>query len=352
MNRDPTSLAFVIVDEPGGWNRFVCGHPHSSLCHLFQWRRVIEAAYGHEPLYLAAMEKNRGGRFRAVLPLFKIKRPFCIPEWVSIPFFDHAGILASDRDAGKWLLKKTGIFLESKGAGRLSLRQDDRFDASGLVLGGNCPGIYDEKLSMQIPLASSRKRMMDRFPSKLRSQIKKGLKNGLTWQIGKARLLAHFYRVFSRNMRDLGSPVHSKRFFLSVFRNFSSNAFICVVYHRGRPCAASFMFRYKNRLSNPWASSIREYRHLNTNMVLYWQMIGFACNLGLDRFDMGRSSRGASTHKFKTQWGPEETPLAWYSWPFHGDGAFRETLSIAPWRVLPLWGANLAGPWVRKYISL
>lgn len=345
-------MALVIVHEPGEWNRYVLGHPHSSLCHLFQWRKVIGDAYGHAPLYLAAKDRNNGNRFRAVLPLFRIKRPFCKPEWVSIPFFDHAGILANGHDAGKWLLEQAGIFLGSKGAGRLSLRQDGRFDASGLVLQGSSPGIYDEKIGMQIPLASGRQQMMARFRSKLRSQIKKGLKNGLTWDIGKARLVAHFYRVFSRNMRDLGSPVHSKRFFESVFENFPANAFICVVYHRGKPCAASFMFQYKDRLANPWASSIRAYRHLNTNMVLYWQMIGFACNLGLDRFDMGRSSRGASTHKFKTQWGPEETPLTWYSWPFHGAGPFRETLSIAPWKRLPLWGANLAGPLVRKYISL
>ncbi|WDP88972.1 MAG: GNAT family N-acetyltransferase [Desulfobacter sp.] len=345
-------MKLVCVNHPCGWNRFVSEHPHAAYGHLFEWSNAIQAAYGHAPLYLAAVDGNGKDRIRAVLPLFKIKRPFFNPEWVSIPFFDQAGILARDHEAGRWLVEKTGSLLASKGSGRLSLRQDCRFSCPDLALGGRRPLVYDEKVGMQIPLAPNAKEMMARFPSKLRSQIRKGMKNGLAWDIGKERLLAPFYRVFSRNMRDLGSPVHSRRFFKAVFHAFPSRAFICVVYYRGEPCAAAFMLRFKNRLANPWASSLREYRHLNTNMLLYWQMIRFACNLGLDRFDMGRSSRGASTHKFKQQWGPSEAPLAWYSWPLNETKTVKETLSIAPWRKLPVWGANLAGPLIRKYISL
>ena len=178
------------------------------------------------------------------------------------------------------------------------------------------------------------------------------MKNGLTWEIGKERLIDPFYHIFSRNMRDLGSPVHAKRLFKTIFKIFPANAFICMVYHGKIPAAASFMFRFKNRLSNPWASSLREYRYLNTNMLLYWQMIGFACNLGLELFDMGRSSRGAATHRFKQQWGPQETALEWVTWEFKRKKTAGETLAVEPWKKMPVWGANIAGPMIRKYISL
>lgn len=345
-------MKVVSITNPVDWDRFVSTCPAAVPGHLYSWRRVIETVYGHKSLYLAAVDKNNEYKIQAVLPLFRIKRPFCSPEWVSIPFFDQAGILARDQDAGKQLLEKAGSILEADGAAGLSLRQDNRSDFPGTALKGRQPELFTEKVGMKIPLAADRQEMMARFRSKLRSQVKKGAKNGLTWEIGKARLVDPFYRVFSRNMRDLGSPVHSKHFFRAIFQNFPDRAFICVVRHRGNPCAASFMFRFKNSLANPWASSLRDFRHLNTNMVLYWQMIGFACNLGLDFFDMGRSSAGASTHKFKQQWGPEETPLVWYSWRFNDAVPVKETLSIAPWKKLPVWGANLAGPLVRKYISL
>jgi lipid II:glycine glycyltransferase (peptidoglycan interpeptide bridge formation enzyme) len=196
--------------------------------------------------------------------------------------------------------------------------------------------------------------MMHQFKSKLRSQIKKSHTCGLDWKIGKKELIDPFYKVFSRNMRDLGSPVHAKKFFEEIFRHFYHHAFICTVFYKKRPVAAAFMFRFKKRLANPWASSIREFRYLNANLYLYWQMIRFACHLGMEAFDMGRSSRGAATFRFKKQFGPCETPLYWYSWSFKEKNAFqiKETLSIPPWRKMPLGIANLIGPVVRKRISL
>ena len=341
-----------ICENFRGWDRFVIQHPQGGYGHLSGWRRVIKAVYGHTPLYLAAVGGRTSENIQAVLPLFRIKRPFCHPEYVSIPFFDQAGILARDHASGKFLLEAAGNLLAKEGSQGLSLRQDQVFDASQIQLDGQGPEIFREKISLRIPLWPGRQNMEALFKSKLRSQVRKGLSYGLTWKIGGQRLLPSFYRVFSRNMRDLGSPVHSMPFFESILACFQGRAFICVVYFKNRPVAASFMFRFKKSLANPWASSIREYRYLNANMVLYWQMIRFAVNLGLEVFDMGRSSEGASTHRFKQQWGPEQNPLYWYTWHLGGHRAVRESLSLSAWRSLPVWGANLAGPRVRKFISL
>lgn len=342
-------MKIVTFDKPGAWNRFVAGCPSAVYTHLYEWRSVIGKAYGHKSLYLAAVNNNK--EIRAALPLFRIKRPFWSSHWISIPFFDQAGVLG-DPSAGNRLLERAGAVLNSKETASLSLRQDHHSGTMNLRVRGKDPLIFDEKVSMQVPLAPNQQEMMARFRSKLRSQINKGLKNGLTWDIGKERLIDPFYSVFSRNMRDLGSPVHSKRFFEAILNFLPANAFICVVYYRRTPVATSFMFRFKNRITNPWASSLKAYRHLNANMVLYWQMIRFACNLGMELFDMGRSSKGASTHKFKQQWGSREAPLKWYTWEFGGRKIVGETLSIAPWKKIPLRGANIAGPLIRKYISL
>jgi hypothetical protein len=147
--------------------------------------------------------------------------------------------------------------------------------------------------------------------------------------------------------------VHSKNFFKAIFRNFYHQAFICVVFYKAGPVAASFMFRFKKTLANPWASSVREFRYLNANLYLYRQMIGFACNLKAEVFDMGRSSKNAPTYRFKKQFCPQEQPLYWYTWPVPGHGLLaEETLTINPWKKLPLGAANLLGPLVRKRISL
>ncbi|MCG8615621.1 MAG: GNAT family N-acetyltransferase [Desulfobacterales bacterium] len=341
-------MDIIEVNHARTWNRFVTGNAHACYTHLYEWRELIENVYGHKSLYLSAVKENK---ICGLLPLYCIKRPLSTPYWVSMPFFDHAGVLG-EADAGKQLIKKAESLLCSHKGGNLSLRQNNRFNPGDLPLGRGRPDVFNEKVSLQIPLASSPQLMMAGFRSKLRNQINKGVKNGLTWEIGKKRLLDSFYHVFSRNMRDLGSPVHSKAFFRAVFNFFPDNAFICVVYYKRTPVAASFMFRFKKALANPWASSLRAYRHLNSNMLLYWQMIRFACTLGLDFFDMGRSSKGASTYRFKQQWSPRETPLNWFTWEWGDKRVPRETLVIQPWKKMPVRIANIAGPMIRKYISL
>lgn len=347
-------MRLEIIDHSEEWDHFVMGHPDASFGHLFGWQKIIARVYGHRPIYLAARDASPAScKIRALLPLFRFRRPFCSVQWVSVPFLDHAGVLADDRESGSFLLEKSWDKLTgNKKPMSLCLRQDNAFDAAELLPAASPPAIFSQKIQLALPLVQDSAKMLAAFPSKLRSQIKKGIKNGLQWKIGGQELLSDFYRVFSRNMRDLGSPVHSRSFFKAIFETFGENAAICIIYHEDIAAAGGFVLRFKNRLVNPWASSLREYRHLNTNMLLYWQMISYACETGLEIFDMGRSSRGASTYRFKKQWGPVETQLSWYTWKTGSPSLPHETLQINSWRRLPLWSANLAGPLIRKYISL
>ncbi len=349
-------LKIKRIETPGSWDRYVLGHEKSGYCHLFNWSRVIREVYHHKPLYLAAVKETpqNSEKICGILPLFRFNSVTRRSRLVSIPFFDTAGILARDRVTASFLFRQSTDFFMGKKISGMELRQDTQLNTPGMEIDGIFPKVYRAKVGLRIDLAGSQQAMMAGFKSKLRSQIRKGLKNGLTWKIGKKELLAPFYHVFSRNMRDLGSPVHSKIFFNAVFTHFYHHAFICVVFYRSTPVAASFMFRFKKKLSNPWASSVREFRHLNSNMVLYWQMIRFACNIGMTTFDMGRSSKGVATYRFKKQWNPEETQLFWYHWdrPEKRMGRSGETLTIEFWKKLPLGMANLLGPLVRRHISL
>lgn len=346
----------IRVDDPKPWDRFVTASPVSHYCHLFDWGRIIQEVYGHEAVYLAAEDSGdspSSRRLRGIFPLVRFRPAMGNSRYISIPFFDQAGVLADTPSIEAELL---GNGLErARGRGSiLETRQKAPAGINGSVSPVPAPSaVAEHKVSLSLPLGVSSEALMGSFKSKLRSQIRKGLRNGLTARIGKHELVRPFYRVFSRNMRDLGSPVHAIAFFNAIFKYFHSRAFICVVNHGIEPVAAGFMFRFRDTLYNPWASSLKPFRHLNTNMVLYWEMLRFSCRLGMAHFDMGRSSRGASTYWFKKQWSPTETPLYWCSW--FPPGVLenpKETLCIRPWKQLPLIAANTLGPMVRRNISL
>ncbi len=92
---------------------------------------------------------------------------------------------------------------------------------------------------------------MKSFKSKLRSQIKKPIKEGLTAKVGGPELLEDFYKVFAINMRDLGSPVHSKNLMKNVLEEFLESSRIVTVYKDDEPAACSLIVSFGDTLENP-----------------------------------------------------------------------------------------------------
>ena len=143
---------------------------------------------------------------------------------------------------------------------------------------------------MLLDLPDSSEEMMKSFKSKLRSQIKRPLKDGLVAKIGKSELIDDFYSVFCANMRDLGSPVHGKKMITTVMALFGEAANIVMVYKDKIPVACSLVIGFRDVLENPWASSLRQFSRFSPNMLLYWTMLAFACDNGYRKFDFGRST--------------------------------------------------------------
>jgi FemAB-related protein (PEP-CTERM system-associated) len=212
---------------------------------------------------------------------------------------------------------------------------------------------------MVLDLPDSSEALMKSFRSKLRSQIKVPVKEGLRAQIGGPELLDDFYEVFLINMRDLGSPVHSKKILREVMKEFSESARIVMVYKGDTAMAGSIVIGFRDTLENPWASSLKAYSRLSPNMMLYWKMLEFACDNGYRYFDFGRSSPNEGTYRFKEQWGAMPTALNWQyvflNNPPDGDGITDKgkfDAAIRYWRKLPVGLTKLVGPMLRRHIGL
>jgi len=211
------------------------------------------------------------------------------------------------------------------------------------------------KVSMVLDLPSSPKDLWEGFPSKLRSQIRRPEREGMEARIGREEELEGFYRVFSVNMRDLGTPVYPKRFFENVLRHFPDNSWICSVYRHREVAASGLLVGYRNRMEIPWASSLRSFNRFSPNMLLYWNSLKFACESGYDSFDFGRSTPGEGTYRFKKQWGAKPVQLYWHYWlrdeeqmPELNPRNPKFRFAISVWKRLPVPIANLIGPRIVK----
>lgn len=373
------------------WDTYVYNHPHATLYHLSGWKNVIEKTYGHNTYYLMAVQSDdRSGSLVpqpsnlnnatnpinainsinpvvGILPLVHLKHFLFGNSLISIPFFDLGGILADDIVVEKALLSeaiKLGQQLKVK---TIELRHTqpllwlNETNSINSTDPSN-PITYatkSHKVRMLLDLPESSESLMKSFKSKLRSQIRKPIKEGLDAKIGGLELLNDFYDVFSVNMRDLGSPVHSKKLMQNVLEECAGSAKIVVVYEGEEPVACSMIAGFKDTLENPWASALREYSRLSPNMLLYWAMLEYACDNGYKYFDFGRSSPNEGTYKFKEQWGAKATPLHWHYISLNGQQSAEETSekskfekTICYWQKIPVPITKIIGPRIRKHIGL
>jgi hypothetical protein len=193
----------------------------------------------------------------------------------------------------------------------------------------------------------------ERFRSKLRSQVRRPMKEGMEARFGLDQREA-FYDVFRRNMRDLGTPVLPARFFELLAGAFPERIEFGVVRHEGRPVAAGCGFHHGSEFEMTWASSLRELNHLAPNMLLYWRTMEHCIELGQTTFNFGRCTPGAGTHRFKLQWGSADEPLAWRQWP-EGERAPDGDSAVFAWATrvwshLPLPVADRLGPVLARRI--
>ena len=229
-----------------------------------------------------------------------------------MPFMNYGGILADSSEAAEALTRAAIELCSDLKASEIELRDLCSMNSMKAVDGHQIIE-RTHKVRMLLDLPATKDELLKSFKSKLRSQISRPQKEGITAQIGGAEHIEIFYRVFSINMRDLGSPVHSKRLFQEIFREFHDRANICVASYRGVPVAAGLIFSFRNTVEIPWASSLRKYNELSPNMLLYWTLLANSCEQGARYFDFGRSTPGESTYKFKEQWGAKPWPLHWHN---------------------------------------
>jgi FemAB-related protein (PEP-CTERM system-associated) len=384
------------------WDTYVYNHPHATLYHLSSWKNVIERTYGHKTYYLMGVQSddlsgslvpqpnnlnnatnstnpnNRDNPINPVvgiLPLVHLKHFLFDNSLISIPFFDLGGILAHDVVVEKALLSEAINLGQQLKVKSIELRHTQPLSWLNETNSINSthsnpsnsmnpvdPITYatkSHKVRMLLDLPESSEKLMKSFKSKLRSQIRKPIKEGLNAKIGGLELLDDFYNIFSVNMRNLGSPVHSRKLMQNVLEAFAGSARIVVVCKGEEPVACSMIAGFKDTLENPWASALREYSRLSPNMLLYWTMLEYACNNGYAHFDFGRSSPDEGTYKFKKQWGAKPETLYWHCISLNGHQVGEETSekskfkkAISYWQKMPVPVTKIIGPMIRKHIGL
>lgn len=318
------------------WNALVTtrGGVH---CHRFEWLDVMRDAFGHETIALAV--RGPGQALTGILPLVRVRSVLFGHYLVSLPYLNDGGPLG-DEAAVRALAAEAVRLADAGGVKLLELRA-----RAALPLDLR---LSQRKITVLLDLDPDPDAVFKRLPSKLRSQVRRPAREGVEVRFGPDQLEA-FYAVFARHMRDLGTPVMSRRFFEQVAARFGQDAWFAAAWYEGRPIAAGAGIRSGVEFEITWASSLREFNAIAPNMGLYWAFLERASREGCAVFNFGRCTPDSGTHRFKRQWGGRDVPMHWYQ---HGPASLTPSpdqgrfirLATRLWSRLPMPLTNALGP--------
>ncbi len=341
---------FDATNNPAEWNNYISATPSACIHHRTEWRNILAQSYKHESLYFCARDAKQS--IVGILPLIHMKSRLFGNKLVSMPFFQRGGTIADNPLIEQELIQAASTYGSKLGVDHIEFRDD--------IPREHLPepsAVQTHKVNMVLPLPQTQDALWQGFTSKLRAQIRRPQREQTQVFIGGKEYLNDFYKVYSRNMRDLGSPVQSKHFIGNILLHFPRNSWLVVIKLHQRPVAAGFLLGSGDTMEIPLASTIRDVNPLSMNMLLYWEILKFAIKQNYSQFDFGRSSKNTGTYRFKQQWGAQPKQLYWHYWlgnsetpPSLNPSNPKYAIIINVWKRLPMILANFLGPAIVKHL--
>ena len=328
------------------WERFVLEHPAGTFFHQLAWKRVVEKTFAHRARYVYA---EREGQIVAVAPLFLVSNWMVGTCLISSPLASYGGICAADAEAEQALLEFIKRQAQELQVDYLELRNPE---------GGTLPGFVPNTRysSFSLPLSKDPDAVLKALPKDIRYMIRKAEKADLHVRRGP-ELLDEFYKLFAINMRRLGTPVFPRELFANLLAEFGKQIDVLLVYSGSQPVASAVSFLFRDTMHPYYIGGLPVARDLAANNFLWWELMKFASQSGMNTFDFGRSKKGTGAYAFKKKWNPKITDLDYQvflvkrkSAPNFSPANPKFELATQVWSRLPQWLANRLGPQVVRWI--
>ncbi len=329
------------------WVSFAIRNAPIPLSYHPKWLGVLARGLRQVPYCL---EARAGDTTVGLLPLMFVRSVLFGRFLIGLPYLNYGGIMTDDPAIARQLIDRAMELADKLDVRFLEVRHESPYEHPRLVTRSG------SKVHMRLGLPATPGQLWDQLSAKVRNQVRKGTKSELTVNWGGEERFGEFYDVFSQNMRNLGTPVYSRRLFLEIMRQFPDRAEFCVVRAGTSPVAAALLLHGWGITEVPSASSLRQYNHTSANMLLYWKLLERTVERGQSLFDFGRSSPESNTYRFKKQWGAIPFPAEWQHYIRSGNSSDmrpdnpRYERMIRIWKRLPVGLTRWIGPTIVRGI--
>ena len=332
-------------DRVARWDGFVAASPEATFFHRAAWRTVLRQAFGHRPYFLYA---ESDGEIRGVLPLAHQPSLLFGDALISTPFCAYGGVVALDLAAQEALEGSAVELAKRLDVGYIEFRnqaprRDDWIPHSTFA-------------TFRREISNDAEANLLAIPATQRAEVRKGI--DLNLLTVASRDADDCWALYAKRVHRLGSPVVARPYFRDLARAFGTDCEFFFILRGGVPVASLLNFYFRDQVLPYYTGSAGAGPEAEVRAFMTWSLMNHAASRGARMFDFGRSPVGSADFAFKQEFGFEAQPLAYEvklvratRAPDPDPESPRHRRRADLWKQLPLWLANVAGPWAARQMG-
>ena len=284
-----------------------------------------------------------------MLPLVELKSRLFGHALISNAFCVAGGPLAADELTRLALIKEAERIGRATGASYVELR--DTQGAEGWQTKDDLYAGFEREMD-----ADEAKNLLQ-IPRKQRAVVRKAIEG--PFRVTTDKDVDTFFALFSRTVRDHGTPVFPKRYFRAILDTFPNNADVLTIWQDDKPLSSVLSYYFRDRVYPYYTGSDPAARNAGTNDLMYWKLMRHAVARGLQDLRLRPQQRSAPAPiSFKKNWGFEPRPIAHQylllkrdTLPNVNPTNPRYAKLIEIWRRLPIPVANFVSPFISRNLG-
>ena len=338
----------MLYENDEKWNEILLKEKNRKVQHSLKFRDVIQDSYSN----CVSKYFNDG---KSIYPFFLVKSKIFGNRLISVPFLDVGGFLG--KEDGKVLdeLKKRYSKIEV----RLNKFLENYEEQEKILLKKGFSKI-PSKHQFIIGL-SSEEEMWKNFHKHTRNDIRKAEKSNLKIKKISGEEIKKFYKLYLQEMKNFGTPQHSKKFFNNLFEKMKENVYGLNCYY-GNKLIGSIIIVFRGKYGYVMFNvSDRKYRDFRPNDLLYWETIKWAIDKKIKFIDVGQVDEDAEkgTHayglyKFKNKWLGKVYERVYFTIPKSEEKEKKEKLKKFRkiWSKMPMFLIKIIGPRITREMGI
>ena len=302
------------------WDGCVVSSPHGTIFHTWQWLKLIEK---QSLTKLLPILIYKGTVLIALYPVFLQKRYFYTLA-LSPPFgayMVYLGPVIIDYESSKQDTREN-LFIQIQ-------QEVDKYifgkNKCAFSLIRTSPGLSDPRplrwagyridplFTYRIPLQEGTDAVWEKLEKKLRVNIKKAVKEGVTVRLGDWEDLEFIHdSLYKRYIEQGLKPTDNKKYLFTIYQKFyPDNLKIFVAEYKGQRISGCFYLCFKNIMYFWVGLPKTDLVGLSPNDLIQWEAIKWAQSNGLEYFELMDAGDDPRLRYFKSKYNPEL--VIWYS---------------------------------------